>query len=149
MSNRGVSGIDGVLSTAAGYAFLSSTINTVIVGDLAFFYDANALWLRYLPPNLRIILINNGGGGIFRLLDGSAGSAALEEHFEARHAMKAAPLVRAHGLECLVAENEDELIAGLQELYKDSREKAAVLEIRTPGPQSAEIFQEYFHYIKI
>jgi 2-succinyl-5-enolpyruvyl-6-hydroxy-3-cyclohexene-1-carboxylate synthase len=148
LSNRGTSGIDGVLSSAAGYAFLSSRINTVIIGDLAFFYDSNALWNRHLPPNLRVIIINNGGGGIFRLIDGPAEKSLLEEHFEARHAMQAAPLVQAYGLECFVAENEKELEAGLQELYKDSRGKAAVLEIRTPGPQNAEIFQKYFHYIR-
>ena len=148
MSNRGTSGIDGVLSSAAGYAFLSDRINTVIVGDLAFFYDSNALWIPCLPPNLRIILINNGGGGIFRLIDGPTAMEALEEHFEARHTMKGAPLVQAHGLECFVAENEEELIAGLEELYKDSRDKTAVLEIRTSGPLSAETFRQYFHYIK-
>ena len=148
MSNRGTSGIDGVLSSAAGYAFLSSRINTVIVGDLAFFYDSNALWNRCLPPNLRIILINNGGGGIFRLIDGPAGMDALEEHFEARHAMEGAPLARAHGLECFVAENETELITGLRKLYQDGRDKAAILEIRTPGRRNAEIYQQYFHYLK-
>jgi 2-succinyl-5-enolpyruvyl-6-hydroxy-3-cyclohexene-1-carboxylate synthase len=148
MANRGTSGIDGVLSTAAGYAFLSSRINTVIIGDLAFFYDSNALWNRHLPPNLRIILINNGGGGIFRLIDGPAEMTVLEEHFEARHSMPGAPLIRACGLECFVAKNEEELARGLEELYKDSRDKAAVLEIRTPGPRNGEIFQQYFHYIK-
>ena len=61
MSNRGVSGIDGVLSTAAGTAYAADKITTVIAGDLAFFYDSNALWNKHLSNNLRIIVINNFG----------------------------------------------------------------------------------------
>ena len=84
MSNRGVSGIDGVLSTAAGTAY-ADKITTVIAGDLAFFYDSNALWNKHLSNNLRIIVINNYGGGIFRFLNGPSAMPTLEIHFEASH----------------------------------------------------------------
>jgi 2-succinyl-5-enolpyruvyl-6-hydroxy-3-cyclohexene-1-carboxylate synthase len=63
-SNRGTSGIDGNVSTAVGASYKTKAPVTLIVGDIAFFYDSNGLWNRYLSDNLRIILLNNGGGGI-------------------------------------------------------------------------------------
>lgn len=148
MSNRGTSGIDGVVSTAAGYASRSDKINTVITGDLAFFYDSNAIWIRHLTPNLRIIVINNQGGGIFRIIDGAPSMPALESHFEARHAMDVEPVVKAFGLDCLVATTEEELKHGLSWLYNSNFQKPAVLEIKTPAPLNAEVLMEYFKYLK-
>jgi 2-succinyl-5-enolpyruvyl-6-hydroxy-3-cyclohexene-1-carboxylate synthase len=69
-ANRGTSGIDGCVSTAVGQSLSTDKLVFLFVGDVAFFYDRNALWNRYLPNNLRIILLNNHGGGIFRMIDG-------------------------------------------------------------------------------
>ncbi len=67
--NRGINGIEGSLSSAAGYATATpSRPNFVIIGDLSFFYDQNALWNQQLPNNLHILLLNNGGGKIFQTL---------------------------------------------------------------------------------
>ena len=63
--NRGTAGIDGCLSTAVGFASASDKLNTIVLGDLSFFYDSNALWNKYIGANLRIIVIHNGGGNIF------------------------------------------------------------------------------------
>ncbi len=148
MSNRGTSGIDGVVSTAAGFAFTSPKINTVITGDLAFFYDSNALWIRHATPNLRIIVINNQGGGIFRIIDGPSSMPALKSHFEARHAMSAEPVARAFGLDCFVAQTEEELKQGLTWLYQSTFQKPAVLEVKTPADVNAGILTQYFHDLK-
>jgi len=148
MSNRGTSGIDGVVSTAAGFAFISSKINTVITGDLAFFYDSNALWIRHLAPNLRIIVINNQGGGIFRIIDGPSSMPALKSHFEARHDMSAEPVARAFYLDCFVASTEGELRQGLQWLYNSTFQKPAVLEVKTPADVNAGILTQYFNYLR-
>ena len=69
-SNRGISGIDGILSTAVGNALAQvDLLHILIIGDLAFFYDRNRLWLNHsFPKNLKIIVMNNAGGGIFTLL---------------------------------------------------------------------------------
>ncbi|HPR30947.1 MAG TPA: 2-succinyl-5-enolpyruvyl-6-hydroxy-3-cyclohexene-1-carboxylic-acid synthase, partial [Prolixibacteraceae bacterium] len=83
-ANRGVSGIDGCLSTAAGFASQSDKTNLLILGDLSFLYDSNALWNSKLPPNLKIVVIGNGGGGIFRLIPGPSQLKAFEEFIEAR-----------------------------------------------------------------
>jgi 2-succinyl-5-enolpyruvyl-6-hydroxy-3-cyclohexene-1-carboxylate synthase len=148
MSNRGVSGIDGVVSTAAGTAYATDKITTVIAGDLAFFYDANAIWNKHLPKNLRIIVINNYGGGIFRFLDGSSAMPALETHFEARHSYGAAAVARAYDLDCFTAANEKQLTKGLEWLFTPDFTKPAVLEVVTPTEQNAGILKSYFNHLK-
>lgn len=69
-ANRGTSGIDGAVSTAVGAAMAFPSLCTLIVGDLGFFYDRNGLWHDSVPENLRIIVLNNHGGGIFDIIDG-------------------------------------------------------------------------------
>ncbi|PLW97430.1 MAG: 2-succinyl-5-enolpyruvyl-6-hydroxy-3-cyclohexene-1-carboxylic-acid synthase, partial [Marinilabiliales bacterium] len=88
-SNRGVSGIDGQVSTAAGNAYANTDLHVLITGDLGFLYDSNGLMNHYLKPNLKIVIINNAGGGIFRFIDGPIQSGYLEEFFEAKHNWKA------------------------------------------------------------
>jgi len=80
-SNRGTSGIDGCLSTAIGFALASEKPNFIVLGDQSFLYDQNALWNKVLPQNLKIIVINNKGGGIFKRLEGSSVQAELNEYF--------------------------------------------------------------------
>ena len=145
--NRGVSGIDGITSTAAGAAYGTDKMTTLITGDLAFFYDSNALWNKYLCNNLRIIIINNGGGGIFRLID-SKDTPLLEKYFEAKHFMKAEGLVKAHNIPYYSAKNENELKQSLNKLYKDHKGKPAVLEIFTPNEKNAEAWTGYFNLLK-
>jgi 2-succinyl-5-enolpyruvyl-6-hydroxy-3-cyclohexene-1-carboxylate synthase len=149
MSNRGTSGIDGTVSTAAGTAYATDNITTVITGDLAFFYDSNAIWNKYLSGNLRIIVINNFGGGIFRFLDGSSAMPGLETHFEARHNYRAANVAKAYGLDCFTAVDEKTLTEGLKWLYTSAFTKQpAILEVVTPTEQNAGILKSYFNFLK-
>ena len=145
--NRGVSGIDGMTSTASGAAFSSGRITTLITGDLAFLYDSNALWNKYLHGNLKIIVINNGGGGIFRLID-SKDSPLLEKYFEAKHSMKAEGIVKAFDIPYYSAKNENELKLSLTKLYKDHKGKPAILEVFTPNQLNAEIWAGYFKLLR-
>jgi 2-succinyl-5-enolpyruvyl-6-hydroxy-3-cyclohexene-1-carboxylate synthase len=87
--NRGTSGIDGCVSTAIGAALVNDEETLLIVGDVAFMYDRNGLLIESLPKNLKIIVINNAGGNIFRMIDGPAGLPELETYFETRHALSA------------------------------------------------------------
>jgi len=98
-SNRGVSGIDGQVSTAAGYAFASDKLNVLITGDLGFLYDSNGLMNKYLKPNLKIIVINNSGGGIFRFIPGPDTTPNLEEFFVAKHNWKAEYICKAFNVD--------------------------------------------------
>jgi 2-succinyl-5-enolpyruvyl-6-hydroxy-3-cyclohexene-1-carboxylate synthase len=147
-SNRGVSGIDGQLSTAAGAAFASADLHTIITGDLGFFYDSNALMNHHLTPNLKIIVINNGGGGIFRFLDGPASTPQLEQFFVAKHHWKAEKIAEAFGVKYLKAENMAEIEAELPEFYESHFSKPALLEIFTPAEVNAQVLRDYFLHLK-
>ena len=146
-SNRGTAGIDGCLSTAVGFASDSEKINTVIVGDLSFFYDSNALWNKYIGSNLRIIVIHNGGGNIFSMIKGPGETPAFQEHFFTQNTHKAEGLARAFGLEYFVTINESELQQALTEFYSPDQ-NAAVLEIFTDADVNVKVFRELFKEVK-
>ena len=147
-SNRGTSGIDGTVSTAAGAAFVSESPVTIIVGDIAFFYDSNALWNSHLKENFRIILINNGGGGIFRLIEGPEDTMVLEEYFETKHDTSAKGICQSYKLKYFTANNQDELNRLLPEFYSSTNNQTSLLEIFTPAQKNAEIFKSYFSFLK-
>ncbi|GMT45323.1 MAG: 2-succinyl-5-enolpyruvyl-6-hydroxy-3-cyclohexene-1-carboxylate synthase [bacterium] len=146
-SNRGVSGIDGQVSTAAGAAFAAKVkINTVITGDMGFFYDSNALMNLNLTANLKIIVINNGGGDIFRFIPGPDTSAQREPFFATAHHWKAEMLAKAFDLRYFKAENETELINQLSDFYREN-ERPALLEIFTTQAENALVLKDYFRII--
>ncbi len=144
LSNRGVSGIDGCTSTAAGYAFVSGDFTTLITGDIAFFYDSNGLWHQHISSNFRIILINNGGGNIFRYVKGPDTTDHMEEHFEAAHNTSARGIAMAHEVEYYSASNKGELEEGLLLLYRENLGRAAIIEIHTPREENIPILKDYF-----
>jgi len=146
-SNRGVSGIDGQVSTAAGAAFVTDKINTLITGDLGFFYDSNALMNNHLTPNLKIIVINNGGGGIFRFIPGPDQSPFLEEFFEAKHSRKAEKIAEAFDVKYFNASSEEELLSVLDKFYTYNS-RPALLEIFTPSEVNGKILKKYFEVLK-
>lgn len=146
-SNRGVSGIDGQVSTAAGAAFAAKAkINTVITGDIGFFYDSNALMNHNLTANLKIIVINNGGGDIFRFIPGPDTSPQRETFFATAHHWKAEMLAKAFDIRYLRAENETELISQLSDFYRENK-RPALLEIFTTQAENAQVLKDYFDFI--
>ncbi len=146
-SNRGVSGIDGQVSTAAGAAFATKAkINTVITGDMGFFYDSNALINHNLTANLKIIVINNGGGDIFRFIPGPDTSAQREPFFATAHHWKAEMLAKAFGLRYFKAGNEAELTSQLPDFYREN-DRPALLEIFTTTAENAQVLKDYFRFI--
>jgi len=146
-SNRGVSGIDGQISTAAGSAYVSNNLNVLITGDLGFFYDSNGLMNNYLESNLKIIVINNSGGGIFRFIEGPSSTEQLEKFFEARHSWKAEKIAEAFDVKYYKAENIKQLNSVFTDFINDKK-GPSILEIFTPPEENAEILKEYFNYLK-
>ena len=144
--NRGTSGIDGSLSTAIGASQTNKKQTVLITGDLSFFYDSNGLWNNYLKSNFRIILINNGGGGIFRILPGQKETVNFETYFETTHNLNAEHLCRMHGLEYTFVDNENSLDNKLEEFYDDSG-IGKLLEIKTPRLLNNKILIGYFDFI--
>ncbi len=146
-SNRGTSGIDGCTSTALGACLVSRTPTTLITGDIAFCYDSNAFWNEHASPLLRVIVIDNGGGNIFRYIPGPDSDPELLPYFEAPHHRDPLALAQSYGLTCMEARDHDSLDRGLEELYKD-HPGPAVLVVRTDGVLSAATLRDYFEGLR-
>ncbi len=144
--NRGTSGIDGSTSTAIGFAVASEKPTVFITGDLSFLYDSNGLWNNYIPNNFRIIVVNNQGGGIFRILPGQKNTQNFDDYFETKHNLNAKHLSRMYGFEYLSAKTERQLKNKLQFFYSDS-ETPKLLEVFTPRTVNDEVLLKYFDFI--
>ena len=118
--NRGTSGIDGSNSTAVGCTFTTKEPVVLLTGDMAFFYDRNAFWHQYNLPNLRIILFNNQGGGIFRMIDGPSKLPELNEYFETKQKLNGENLADEFNFQYLIVKSMDELQSGLQTFFDKS-----------------------------
>lgn len=145
--NRGTSGIDGCTSTAMGAATESGRNTVLVTGDMAFLYDKNAFWHNQVPGNLKIIVLNNAGGGIFRIIDGSSVEEEVEKYFEAHHQQTAGQVAQMYGLPYFAAHNEEELEAGLKTLFSSSENKPVILEVFTPRLQNDRVLKNYFRHL--
>lgn len=146
-SNRGVSGIDGTVSTAAGAAFVNGKITVLITGDIAFMYDSNGLWNQQLPKNLKVIVINNQGGNIFRLINNEETLPELTEYFETPHPYHVEYITKAFDIPYYFCDTETTLESCLKSFFEPS-EKPAVLEIKTDGKLSAKVFKDFIKHLK-
>ncbi len=147
LCNRGVSGIDGSTSTALGCALESDQLVTLITGEVGFLYDSNALFNQHKPQNLRIIVINNGGGDIFRIIDGPSKHEKALAYFQTPHDFDLEHISEQYGLAYLTANNEDDLDVALNKLFYELDEMA-VLEVDTKGIESHAILKAYFEALK-
>ena len=144
--NRGTSGIDGSMSTAAGYAYASKQSTVFLTGDLSFIYDSNALWNNYIGNNLKIIVMNNNGGNIFRFIGDKQLMEKNLDFFTTPHHARIKPLVEAYGLDYLACNKTEDLTASINTLLNAS--KATVLEISTDADLNTENYKGYFKNIK-
>ena len=145
--NRGTSGIDGSTSTAIGAAHVCKTPTVFITGDLSFFYDSNALWNQYIASNFKIIIINNSGGGIFRILPDAKQVPSFDTFFETKHQLTASQLSDMHGFDYQSANDMSSLKAQLAVFFENSN-SPKVLEIFTPSHINDSVLLSYFDYIK-
>lgn len=141
--NRGTSGIDGSTSTAIGAATTTSKQSILITGDISFFYDNNALWNNYIPTNFKIIILNNQGGGIFRILPGHQENQTFNTYFETEHKLTAAHLASMHQLDYYQVDNLETLKATFN-VFLTTNDKPAILEIHTPTKINDAVLKEYF-----
>ena len=148
-SNRGVSGIDGCTSTALGAAWVNDKQTVLVSGDVSFLYDSNALWIENQNPNLRMIVVNNSGGGIFRFIDGPSKTNQLEKFFEAKHQTELSHLSKAYNINYGKAQNEEELIKELEQFFQPSENnRPKILEIFTPREENDKVLKAYFGSLK-
>ncbi|MDC3246326.1 thiamine pyrophosphate-binding protein [Flavobacteriaceae bacterium] len=145
--NRGTSGIDGSTSTAIGASVSLKSPTLLITGDLSFFYDSNGLWNDYIKNTFRIILINNSGGGIFKILPGYTDDLFHEKFIETRHSFSAKHLAKMHGFKYNKVSGSLGLKFALTSFFKASS-RPKLLEINTNSSLSSKILKNYFINLK-
>lgn len=146
-SNRGTAGIDGSSSTAVGMAWASKEPVLLLTGDVSFFYDSNAFFNDVVSPSMRILLIHNGGGGIFRIIQGPMGSGVLEDYFETRHQTSAEGIALSYGLDFKAVRDPGSWTEGLNWLLEKG-DGPRLLEVYTPGDDNADVLKSYFAYLR-
>ncbi len=145
--NRGTSGIDGSLSTAVGASWVSKHPTLFVTGDLSFFYDSNGLFNNFVRKDLRIIVINNSGGGIFKILPGYVKEKTHEMFIEARHNYSSKQLAKMYGFKYSRVSSLLGLKFSLFNFFKTSS-KPKILEIKTSSQLSSQILKQYFQNLK-
>lgn len=146
-SNRGTSGIDGCTSTAVGHVLQATDMNVLITGDMAFFYDRNAFWHNYALPDLRIIIINNGGGAIFGMIDGPSGRPEAGEYFITKQKLNAGSLASEYGFGYRRLDNLDDAEAVLADFFtRDGGPR--ILEFMSDSSTARRQFLEYKDYLR-
>lgn len=140
--NRGVNGIDGSLSTAAGCSLVTTQNVYCVIGDLSFFYDQNALW-HSLGGNFRVLLLNNGGGVIFQSLPGLKDSTAHQKLISAQHHTTAWGICQQNNMAYLSARDEIELENNMNRFVNDNFDRPVVFEVFTSQEQDEQAMNEY------
>ena len=147
--NRGTSGIEGSLSTAIGYSVCSDKLNFVVLGDLSFFYDMNALWNSNYGCNLRILLLNNGGGEIFQALPGLDMSDKSHRFVTASHHTSAKGWATERGFAYSAVHNEEELAEAMKTFIQpEPFAQPMLMEVFTNKDEDVRLLKEYYHQLK-
>jgi 2-succinyl-5-enolpyruvyl-6-hydroxy-3-cyclohexene-1-carboxylate synthase len=147
--NRGVNGIEGSLSSAIGYATASTKTNFMVIGDLSFFIDMNALWLPHYHHNLRILLLNNEGGEIFHTLPGMDKSAKSRAFITPEHHTSAKGWAEERGFQYLKATNTEEWQDALQVFVSpEEHPNPLLLEVFTDKGEDTRLLREYYKSLK-
>ncbi len=135
-ANRGANGIDGVVSTALGIALDTDDPTVVLVGDIAFVHDSGALTgLAARRADLRIVVVDNDGGGIFSFLPQATQlpSARFEQLFGTPHGTDVVALAAAHGLDAATVTTAADLVARL------GRPGPSVTRVRTDRAENVRV----------
>lgn len=137
--NRGVNGIDGCMSAFIGQSAVTDKLSFLIIGDLTFFYDMNAIWNRYSGKNIRIMLNNNGGAALFHFNQGLEAFPTLNRNVAAEHTASAKGWAESMGYKYLAARTKEEFDANLEYFVSDSSDKPVIFEVFTKKEADAEM----------
>ena len=147
--NRGVNGIDGSLSTAAGFSLVSEHEVYCVIGDLSFFYDQNALWNQNLKGNFRVLLLNNGKGGIFNMLPGLEQSPVRDSFVAASHQTSAEGICQQNHVVYLRADDMEQMQKGIETLLSLESDRPVLLEVFTNASEDESAYRLYFKQLQI
>lgn len=145
--NRGVAGIDGSTSTALGSSLVTTDRNTLLItGDMSLSYDISGLASQYNSARFKIVVMCNGGGGIFRFIKGPSELEELEQYFEVNRDLPIRKYAEAFGFGYYEARSEEELRMVTGNFFFEPR--AAILAIYTPNRVNADVLRGYFAAIR-
>jgi 2-succinyl-5-enolpyruvyl-6-hydroxy-3-cyclohexene-1-carboxylate synthase len=147
LANRGVSGVDGVVSTALGVSSVSREPTILVVGDVSFYHDMNGLLAakRY-RPNTTIIVLNNNGGGIFSFLPQHDYPESFEEYFATPHGLTFQSAASLYGLNYSKATSWDEFRGTLTSESVSSR--PAIIEVETEREANLRLHQRIWSAVE-
>lgn len=147
--NRGTNGIDGSMSAFVGNATVNDGLSYLLIGDLSFFYDMNALWNRYVGNNIRILLINNGGGGLFHISLGMDRIPTIDMHTAAGHDASAKGWAESRGFLYLTASNKEEFDCNVNQFMTQQSNQPILFEVFTDMENDKDILKKLYHANKI
>ena len=141
--NRGANGIDGSASAYMGMACNNEKKAFLLIGDLSFFYDMNALWSNYISPNMRIVLNNNEGATLFHYTVGLKNVPTLDQNIAAGHNATAKGWVESRGFEYIAVRNKQELEAAIVRMNETTK-KPVFVEIFTDKEKDAQTLKDAY-----
>ena len=145
--NRGTSGIDGSTSTAIGSANVNNRKTILLSGDTSFIYDSNAFW-NTKAKHFKSIVVNNNGGGIFRIIDGPETTGKVDDYFEVQHGCSVKSIAEMYGIPYYSASNQQELDTVLPTFFNFDSETNGILEIFSDSTINPIELKQYFRHLK-
>lgn len=148
-SNIGTDGIDGSMSTFFGQAYSIDEKAFLVFGDLSFFYDMNSIGIRHIKNNVRIMMINNGGGGEFHFTMGKGKFPKLDDHIAAGHTATAKEWVESRNFKYLSATNKEEFSKNIEKFIYEETEQPIFFEVFTDRDKDGRMLRELYSINKI
>lgn len=144
-SNVNTFGIDGCLPTFMGQAAATQELAFIVIGDLSFFYGMNALAIKHIGKNVRVMLLNNGGAAEFHIPPDSHNRPTVDKHIGCAHNRSAKLWAQSLGYEYISANDEASLKSGL-EIFTSTKHNAPVLmevfsDINVDGPDMLGVYR--------
>lgn len=141
--NRGVNGIEGCVSASMGFALADEErLQVLLCGDLSFFYDMNALWQGDIPPRVRILMLNNGEGGIFATIPNAPGIPCVV----APHRTSAQAWAESCGFRYLPIRHTEDAAAAIDELLAEDSSQPILAEAFTDAQVDADLLRRFYQH---
>ena len=145
-SNVNAFGIDGCLPTFMGHAAVTEKLAFLVIGDLSFFYGMNAIAIKHRKNNIRILVLNNGGGAEFHIMPDSNAIPTIDWHIGAAHDRSVKGWAESMGYEYISAKNKNELDKALKRFISNDRNAPMLLEVFTnmkaDGEYTLSVYRE-------
>ncbi|MBR5947728.1 MAG: 2-succinyl-5-enolpyruvyl-6-hydroxy-3-cyclohexene-1-carboxylic-acid synthase [Clostridia bacterium] len=147
-SNVNAFGIDGCLPTFMGHAAVTDELAFLLIGDLSFFYGMNAAAIKHRKSNVRILVVNNGGGAEFHIMPDSNAIPSIDWHIGCAHDRSVKGWMESMGYEYISASNKSELAEALPAFVSTDREKPVVLEVFTKMKKDGEFLLSVYRHLE-